>query len=81
PAPDLFLHAAAEMGAEPKDCLVVEDSDLGIVAARAAGMLAWQFAGGSHFAASHKRGPGCVRPDRLFDRMADFFEGASHLRR
>ncbi len=81
PAPDLFLHAAAEMRAAPKDCLVVEDSDLGIAAARAAGMQAWQFAGGSHFAASHRRVPNDIKPDRLFDRMADFFAGAPHLRR
>ncbi len=50
PAPDLFLHAAAAMGVEPQHCLVIEDSDLGIAAAQAAGMMAWQFTGGSHYA-------------------------------
>lgn len=48
PAPDLFLHAAAEMGAEPARCLVVEDSRPGLAAARAAGMRALHFTGGSH---------------------------------
>lgn len=48
PAPDLFLHAAAGMGAEPTRCLVIEDSIPGIEAARAAGMTAWGFTGGSH---------------------------------
>ncbi len=38
PAPDLFLHAAASMGAEPSRCVVVEDSPFGVAGARAAGM-------------------------------------------
>ena len=40
PAPDLFELAAREMGFAPADCVVVEDSELGIQAARAAGMRA-----------------------------------------
>ncbi len=46
PAPDLFLHAAARMGAEPARCAVVEDSRYGVQAARAAGMRAFGYAGG-----------------------------------
>jgi beta-phosphoglucomutase-like phosphatase (HAD superfamily) len=46
PAPDLFLHAAATMGVEPKRCAVVEDSAPGVVAALAAGMRAFAYAGG-----------------------------------
>lgn len=38
PAPDLFLHAAAEMRAAPERCVVIEDSPAGIAAGRAAGM-------------------------------------------
>ncbi len=38
PAPDAFLIAAARLGIAPKDCLVFEDTDLGIQAATAAGM-------------------------------------------
>lgn len=38
PDPALFLHAAAAMGTDPQECLVVEDSDVGIQAAQAAGM-------------------------------------------
>jgi HAD superfamily hydrolase (TIGR01509 family) len=30
PAPDLFLHAARRMGADPADCVVVEDSRYGV---------------------------------------------------
>jgi HAD superfamily hydrolase (TIGR01509 family) len=38
PAPDLFLLAAAAMGVAPARCVVLEDSPLGVSAARAAGM-------------------------------------------
>ena len=38
PAPDLFLLAAQRMGVEPANCLVFEDSLLGIEAANRAGM-------------------------------------------
>jgi HAD superfamily hydrolase (TIGR01509 family) len=38
PAPDAFLLAAARLGVPPGDCLVFEDTDLGIQAATAAGM-------------------------------------------
>jgi beta-phosphoglucomutase family hydrolase len=38
PAPDAFLLAAKRLGIAPKDCLVFEDTDLGIQAATAAGM-------------------------------------------
>jgi beta-phosphoglucomutase family hydrolase len=38
PAPDLFLLAASRLGARPEDCLVFEDAEPGIQAARAAGM-------------------------------------------
>lgn len=38
PAPDLFLHAAQSCGARPEHCVVIEDSQTGVAAARAAGM-------------------------------------------
>jgi beta-phosphoglucomutase-like phosphatase (HAD superfamily) len=44
PAPDLFLHAAATMGVKPVECVVVEDSPLGVTAANAAGMKVFGFA-------------------------------------
>jgi beta-phosphoglucomutase len=37
PAPDLFLHAAGQLGLEPGECVVVEDAAAGIEAARAGG--------------------------------------------
>ncbi len=38
PAPDAFLLAAERLGVPPEECLVFEDTDLGIEAATAAGM-------------------------------------------
>jgi len=38
PDPEVFLIAAAKLGAAPKHCIVVEDAEHGIEAARAAGM-------------------------------------------
>lgn len=38
PAPDCFLLAATRLGVAPRDCLVFEDTELGIEAATAAGM-------------------------------------------
>jgi beta-phosphoglucomutase-like phosphatase (HAD superfamily) len=46
PAPDLFLHAAATLGAVPERCVVVEDSPFGVTAAVSAGMRCLAFAGG-----------------------------------
>ncbi len=40
PAPDMFLLAAERMGVNPRDCLVLEDGQSGLDAARAAGMQA-----------------------------------------
>jgi HAD superfamily hydrolase (TIGR01509 family) len=46
PAPDLFLHAARTLGVDPAACVVVEDSEPGVRAARAAGMRCLGYAGG-----------------------------------
>jgi HAD superfamily hydrolase (TIGR01509 family) len=48
PAPDLFLHAAAAMDAEPARTVVVEDSEAGVLAGKAAGMTVIGFTGGGH---------------------------------
>lgn len=53
PAPDLFLRAAATMGIAPQDCVVVEDSVMGVVAGRAARMRVIGFTGGSHSDPGH----------------------------
>jgi HAD superfamily hydrolase (TIGR01509 family) len=46
PDPALFLHAARILGARPRACAVVEDTDVGVQAGQAAGMTVFAFAGG-----------------------------------
>jgi len=43
PHPDLFLCAAEKLGVEPANCIVIEDSEAGIDAAKAAGMKVMHF--------------------------------------
>lgn len=38
PRPEIYLHAAEQLGVDPRDCVAIEDSATGIKAARAAGM-------------------------------------------
>ena len=77
PAPDLFLHAAEKMGAQPARTLVIEDSASGVQAGKAAGMTVWGFVGGSHY----RRRDGhailsAAGADRVFAQMSDFWKGA-----
>ena len=74
PAPDLFLHAAGAMGAEPRRTLVIEDSVSGVTAAKAAGMKVWGFVGGAHYRLAD--GNALLRQagaDRIFAAMTDFW--------
>lgn len=41
PHPEVFLHAAEQLNLKPEQCAVVEDAHSGILAAKAAGMLAF----------------------------------------
>ncbi|NUB45758.1 HAD-IA family hydrolase [Fertoebacter nigrum] len=74
PAPDLFLHAAATLGADPARCLVIEDSLNGVRAGLAAGMQVWRFTGGSHLAGRDLTAPPDARAHREFASFADFFQ-------
>lgn len=67
PAPDLFLHAAATMGAEPEACVVVEDSRYGVQAARAAQMPVLAYAGGAMTPLEALEGPGTT----IFHHMSE----------
>lgn len=72
PFPDLFLHAAREMGVAPEACAVVEDSLAGVSAAQAAGMPVFAFTGGGH--AGPARLADRIRPlgpAALLDKMRD----------
>ncbi|WP_119941221.1 HAD family hydrolase [Neorhizobium sp. NCHU2750] len=72
PAPDLFLHAADEMGIAPENCIVIEDSPAGIEAAQRAGMTVFAFTGGSHASvAGYRERIEALSPDLTFDAMPD----------
>jgi HAD superfamily hydrolase (TIGR01509 family) len=72
PAPDLFLFAAENMQTSPSDCIVVEDSPAGIIAAKAAGMTVLAFTGASHarFPAFRQKIE-ILQPHGMFDDMDD----------
>lgn len=48
PAPDIYLHAAAQLGCAPESCLALEDSRFGTQAALAAGMTCYTVPDLSH---------------------------------
>jgi beta-phosphoglucomutase family hydrolase len=68
PAPDCFLLAAERLGIAPADCLVFEDTELGIEAATAAGMASVRVpqvipqSTASEIALSETAGSGTVLP-------------------
>ncbi len=69
PAPDLFLLATSKMGFTPDQCVVIEDSEIGVRAGIAANMEVWHFTGGSHMKAGISL-PEVVKPHRVLDSMA-----------
>ncbi len=54
PYPDLFLYAAHQLGEDPANSLVIEDSEVGVKAAVSAGMRVVGFLGGSHITSSDR---------------------------
>jgi len=81
PAPDLFLYAAAQMRISPTRCLVIEDSAPGIIAAKAAGMTAFGFAGASHCRPGHAELLSNAGADRAFDDMRELPELVEKVRK
>jgi HAD superfamily hydrolase (TIGR01509 family) len=71
PAPDLFLLAAARLGAAPADCRVVEDSVAGVQAGKAAGMPVIGFCGGGHCDAMHAARLRAAGADSVVATMAE----------
>lgn len=72
PAPDLFLHAAREMGTAPQNCLVIEDSPAGIEAAQRAGMAVVGFTGGGHAQTdSHRISLEALSPEAVIAKMCE----------
>jgi HAD superfamily hydrolase (TIGR01509 family) len=54
PEPDLFLHAARQVGVDPAAAIVLEDSESGIHAAVAAGMTVIGLLAASHIRTGHE---------------------------
>ncbi|WP_405217008.1 HAD family hydrolase [Agrococcus sp. Ld7] len=50
PAPDVYLHAAALLGADPARCIAIDDSHFGVRAAYSAGMRVLAFEGAGEIA-------------------------------
>lgn len=73
PAPDLFLYAAAAMGVDPAQCLVIEDSRPGIAAAQAAGMQVLLYTGGSHMSGTAFDTTPPVRAFEAWDMLPQMF--------
>jgi HAD superfamily hydrolase (TIGR01509 family) len=68
PAPDVYLHAARALGVDPADCVVIEDSAAGAMAARSAGIPCLGYA-------PHAVNPALVAAGaRIFSDMADLPE-------
>ena len=53
PAPDLYLHAARELGVDIGDCVIIEDSDVGATGALSSGARVIGLAAGSHCLDGH----------------------------
>jgi HAD superfamily hydrolase (TIGR01509 family) len=80
PAPDVFLFAASQMGADPGQILVVEDSVPGVTAARRAGFRVIGFVGGGHIPPGHAdrlMAAGAVATFTHMDHLVDMV-GAYH---
>lgn len=48
PSPNVYSFAAGQMGKQPSECIVIEDSVFGVASARGAGMRVVGFTGGKH---------------------------------
>jgi HAD superfamily hydrolase (TIGR01509 family) len=70
PAPDLFLHAARQMGIAPARAAVIEDTPTGVRAATAAGMRVLAYAAAPH-----------ARRDELEEMGAELFHDMAQVPR
>lgn len=53
PHPDIFLHAAGSIDADPQNTIVIEDSPIGVTAGKAAGMTVIGLLAGGHIRDGH----------------------------
>ncbi len=68
PAPDLYLHAAQQLGVDPRDCLIIEDSLTGVTAAVAAGATCYAVPEDHHYSVFQAITP------HVFDSLLDVYE-------
>lgn len=71
PHPDVFLHAASAMKADPRRSFVIEDSIHGVAGARAAGMRVIGFTGASHSQPGHADALTEAGAETVIHRMSD----------
>jgi beta-phosphoglucomutase-like phosphatase (HAD superfamily) len=80
PAPDVYLHAAQQLGIDPRACVAVEDSVNGVTSALSAGMVVVGFTGGGH-CPPHQgellRGAGAVHIAAHMDQLSAILRGLS----
>jgi HAD superfamily hydrolase (TIGR01509 family) len=48
PSPDIYLFAADRLGVSPRDCVVIEDSENGVISAKSAGMFCIGYRNGAN---------------------------------
>lgn len=77
PHPDVFLEAAASLGISPERAVVIEDSIIGVIGAKRAGMFAIGYTGGGHCPVGHYKALYEAGADLVFN---SFRELAGHLR-
>lgn len=72
PEPDIFLYAADKLGSKPEECIVVEDSESGLLAAKKANMTTLGFLSSPKYIIVKDA-------DYLFLDYEDFFDVAEGL--
>lgn len=77
PHPDIFLHAAAEIGVRPERCIIIEDSASGVIAGRAAGATVIGFLAAGHIRDGH----GAVLADAGAHYVVNTFREAEEVMR
>jgi beta-phosphoglucomutase-like phosphatase (HAD superfamily) len=68
PAPDIYLLAAEQLGLDPIECVVFEDSQAGVIAAKSAGMTVFSV---PNFFTSHQDHS---QADKILDSLTEAFE-------
>ena len=79
PAPDIYKYIAKKMQVSPDKCLVIEDSETGVQAARQAGMNVLGFIKSRHFCAENEEKLLKAGASQVFCEMKDLPDIIHHL--